>query len=206
VNDSWVHVEEFETAYRDFLTIGGTRYWGMQFSGPDAIHVDGNINWASNSYYNRKGWKLCPTTAPPTPVPTPKPTIQGWTITGDCLVNDGCATSSNFPENYYRNEACTIAVNDLWVHVEEFDTETYFDFLTIGGTSYHGEQFSGPDAIHVDGNITWSSDESVVRKGWKLCPTTAPTTNSNTSSNNNNTNNNNTNTNNTNNTNTNNTA
>merc|ERR1719245_3009531 len=100
--------------------------------------------------------------------PTPAPPPGDWTVSGSgCTVVGNCIQSKNHPGNYGNNEACTIKANNVAFTVEAFDTESRYDFLTVGGVPYSGS--SGPTSGSYPGDISWSSDYSVVRSGWKLC-------------------------------------
>merc|ERR1712203_601701 len=105
----------------------------------------------------------------PTPEPTPAPAPGSWVITGSgCSLAGDCIQSNNHPSNYGNNEECTIQLyGDIALSVAAFNTESRYDFLTMGGTSYSGT--SGPPSGTYSGAINWSSDSSVVRSGWKLC-------------------------------------
>jgi len=105
----------------------------------------------------------------PTPVPTPAPPPGTWTVTGTgCTLIDNCIQSTNHPGNYGNNEECTITVQDVSLTVDAFNTESRYDFLTMSdGAAYSGT--SGPSDGTYSGVISWASDYSVVRSGWKLC-------------------------------------
>merc|ERR1719343_58047 len=93
-----------------------------------------------------------------------------------------CIQSNNHPGDYSNNEECTINAYEVDITVEAFATESRYDTLTMGGTSYSGT--SAPPSGTFSGVISWASDTSVVTSGWKLCqgsspgpaPTPAPTT------------------------------
>jgi len=107
----------------------------------------------------------------PTPQPTPAPPPGTWTIDGSgCVETDGgsCISSLNYPSNYGNSQSCNIILaGDINIRAGSFNTESYYDRLTAGGISYSGT--SGPPAGVYSGSITWSSDASVTRSGWKLC-------------------------------------
>ena len=50
-----------------------------------------------------------------------------------------------------------------------FSTESGYDKLTVGGTSYSGS--AGPDGVSVSSStsITWRSDSNGAKTGWKIC-------------------------------------
>jgi len=111
-------------------------------------------------------------TGPPpttTPVPTPAPPPGTWEITSGtgCTMSGNCIQSNNHPSSYGDNEACTISAYEAAITVEAFLTESRYDFLTMGGTSYSGS--SGPPSGTYSGDISWASDYSVTQSGWKLC-------------------------------------
>jgi len=97
---------------------------------------------------------------------------------GPCTVDDeGCVMSPKSQhDEYYNGEYCDIEVQGTFpIKVEEFVTESGFDFLTVNGNRYHGEgagESTGQtlqDLKDVAGQITWSTDGSVLRSGWKIC-------------------------------------
>jgi len=127
-----------------------------------------------------------PTPPPPTPAPPPPPppgTFEVSSGTG-CTKTGNCIQSNNHPSDYGNNEECTITAAEIDLAVEAFSTESGYDFLNMGGTSYSGT--SGPAGGLFSGTISWASDYSVVSSGWRLCsgsspgpvPTPAPTTQS----------------------------
>ena len=95
-----------------------------------------------------------------------------FTIAGDGCVRDGeCVTSKNYPNNYGSNEACTIRFKGSGIWFEGFDVEPHatcnYDALTINGNKHCGSV--APVAVPT-GPIEWKTDGSVVKGGWKLCP------------------------------------
>jgi len=104
----------------------------------------------------------------PTPAPTPAPPPGTWSVTGTgCTMSDNCIQSKNHPGNYGNNEACSIKAQEVAITVEAFNTESRYDFLTMGGTAYDGTD--GPSSGTYTGDISWATDGSVVKSGWKLC-------------------------------------
>jgi len=105
----------------------------------------------------------------PTPQPTPAPPPGNWAVDGSGCEEDGdCVQSLNHPGSYGNNQACNIALyGDVSISVEAFNTESRYDFLTVGGSRYSGT--SGPSSGVYSGVISWSSDYSVTRSGWRLC-------------------------------------
>jgi len=105
----------------------------------------------------------------PTLAPTPAPPPGTWEVisgTG-CTKVGNCIRSNNYPGAYGNNEACTIDANNVPFKVRSFETESGYDFLTVGGVTYSGT--SGPAAGSYSGSISWSSDYSVTASGWELC-------------------------------------
>jgi len=107
----------------------------------------------------------------PTPQPTPAPPPFPGVISGSgCEMNGNCIQSLNYPSNYGNNQQCSIELSGaIPVSVIAFDTETSYDILSVGGSPYSGT--SGPSNGAYSGTITWSSDSSITRSGWKLCRT-----------------------------------
>lgn len=74
-----------------------------------------------------------------------------------------------FPAEYGNDEGCEISGSSGRLSISEFKTES-FDKLTVNGEELSGEI----DASHEFGStgpwiITWSSDETLGKSGWKLC-------------------------------------
>jgi len=105
----------------------------------------------------------------PQPVPTPAPPPGTFEVSSGngCTKTGNCIQSNNHPGNYGNNEQCTITAVEVDITVEAFNTESRYDFLTMGSTSYSGS--SGPPGGSFSGVISWSSDYSVTQSGWKLC-------------------------------------
>merc|ERR1719251_826328 len=78
------------------------------------------------------------------PPPTPAPPPGTWVVSGSgCDVVGSCISSKNYPSNYGNNQECTISLyGNIPVTMEAFNTESRYDFLTVGGSSYSGT--SGP--------------------------------------------------------------
>jgi len=105
----------------------------------------------------------------PTPAPTPAPPPGSWVIDGSgCEMSGNCIQSNNHPSNYGNDQQCSIQLTDVSFTVEAFNTESRYDWLTVGGSRYSGT--SGPaSSSGYTGTITWESDYSVTKSGWKLC-------------------------------------
>ena len=132
-----------------------------------------------------------PTQAPtaPTAAPTQTPTAPSAAptqapttlipplsiVAGPCAIDaDGCATDGSGDSDHGNNERCTITVGDAGYLTSQgpFETETFWDYVTIGGDRYQGS--TGPDGVAVaaGSNFTWQSDGSVTNAGWTICWTT----------------------------------
>jgi len=105
----------------------------------------------------------------PTPAPTPAPAPGSWVVSGTgCEMSGNCVSSNNHPSNYGNGEECEITLyGSVAISVDAFNTESRYDFLTMGGQSYSGT--SGPASGSYTGVISWASDYSVTKSGWKLC-------------------------------------
>jgi len=97
-------------------------------------------------------------------------------VSGDgCEVEDNCVMSKTAQRQKYANEKqCQINVDPkAWtgkaIKVANFQTEDYFDTLTVNGKQYSGARAAGLDGITPTATIEWTSDYSITRKGWKLC-------------------------------------
>merc|ERR1719346_401783 len=125
------------------------------------------VNGSPNVLLNvREPYTGPPTPAPPTPAPPPSGTFEVTAGTG-CTATGNCIQSKNHPSNYGNSEGCTITAYDVALTVDAFNTERGYDFLTMSGTQYSGT--SGPASGTYSGAISWSTDSSVTKSGWKLC-------------------------------------
>ena len=99
-------------------------------------------------------------------------TCKGLEVTSGanfCQIDaNGCATDG---EGAHGNgEACTISVTAAgFVTATQFDTESGYDYVAIGGTRYQGR--AGPNGVAVAAGsfFTWRSDGSVTNAGWTIC-------------------------------------
>jgi len=129
------------------------------------------------------------TTVPPTAPPTEPPTTtvvgattvppppSGWEVVeGACGIDaEGCLTSPNYPAAYGDYGYCKIMVQQPALGpvsaVGVFDVEHGYDQLTINGQHYSGSGLTmGPQDVTPTGQIEWSSDCSVTKMGWRVCP------------------------------------
>merc|ERR1712060_684087 len=94
----------------------------------------------------------------PTPAPTPAPPPGTWSVSGTgCTMTGNCIQSNNHPASYGNNEACTITANSVTFTVDAFNTESGYDFLTVGGVQYSGSS-GPPSGTSYSGTISWASD------------------------------------------------
>jgi len=93
---------------------------------------------------------------------------------GPCVADeDGCVMSGGFGTvGYARHEACTIEVigGEVNLEVKEFNTESYFDSITINGKYYSGS-INGDikHATVASGYMDWYSDDIIPDSGFKIC-------------------------------------
>jgi len=150
----------------DTLTLNGKPYSG---TGPLPANeaMEGTSAWASDVSTTRAGWKICTSTGPAPPAP-PAPTAN-TVVSGTCTIDaDGCALSPNFPQNYGDSEACVLALRGyIKQQGSSFNTESGYDFLTIGGVKYSGTP--ALPTTELSGTVTWSSDQSTNKAGFKIC-------------------------------------
>merc|ERR1719330_227523 len=131
------------------------------------VDVLTGVNGSPNLLLNvREPYTGPPTPAPPTPAPPPSGTFEVTAGTG-CTTTGNCIQSKNHPSNYGNNESCTISAWDVALTVDAFNTESGYDFLSMGGVQYAGT--SGPASGTYSGVISWATDSSVTKSGWKLC-------------------------------------
>ena len=104
-----------------------------------------------------------------------------WQVTsGECLLEDDCLTSPNFPENDGVDQACTIEITDEWVgylDVHQFGTGEKVDLLYVNDVAYPGIMpiplFNG---VLPKGTIFWSADHEYNEAGFKICRTNVSVT------------------------------
>ena len=99
-------------------------------------------------------------------------TLTDATPGANCNITNGGACISDL--NYGNDERCAFrAEGIISVSATTFDTETKWDYITIGGTRYSGT--SGPsDAVMAAGEtIAWDSDEDTTAGGFVICASPA---------------------------------
>lgn len=91
-------------------------------------------------------------------------------VTGNCTLDGACVQSPNYPQDYGNNERCTLQIDkalSVPIRVERFKTESAHDYLIVNGKHYSGS--AGPNDITPTASISWTTDSSVVKSGWRLC-------------------------------------
>jgi len=89
---------------------------------------------------------------------------------GACYVTSmgQCVTTG---AGYANNERCTMyAQSSFWLDVQSFETESStYDYIYIQGQRYGGS--TGPSGIYMTSgtSMTWSTDGSVTRSGFRIC-------------------------------------
>jgi len=106
-----------------------------------------------------------------TPSTTTTVAVAMWTLeSGPCTQSGPCISSPNFPDVYGNHQSCEIEVPPgvtEAISVVAFDTEDGYDYLWVNGHGYSGAD--GPAGVTPTSSITWSSDSSVMKSGWKMC-------------------------------------
>jgi hypothetical protein len=90
---------------------------------------------------------------------------------GDCTSDGSCFTSPGWPNRYGNMQTCRITVNyDLYLKVESFQTEPFYDFLTVNYDRYSGSGVGlNESLVELGSTILWSSDTSYTEEGFKIC-------------------------------------
>ena len=172
------------------IAIGGSNYDGV--IGPSGVVLNGgdNFTWTSDSWSGSSytGWRICAAPAPPSappapPSPPPSPPLppqqpRTWTILSGsayCEVSADGLCITDGPGNYGNAERCEVrAEGAMFLNVAAFNTESNFDYITIGTDRYSGTV--GPVGIQLGSGdtVSWYSDGSAVRSGFTICATQAP--------------------------------
>jgi len=72
--------------------------------------------------------------------------------------------------NHGDNEACTINVLGAGkLTATDFNTESGYDYVTIGGTRYSGGTGPSNVAVAAGSTFTWRSDSSITSAGFTIC-------------------------------------
>ena len=128
-----------------------------------------------------------PPPSPPPPPPSPQPPTHPspsqpagfawWTIVSGssaCELSQEGRCFTDGAGKYDNNERCTVRANGaLFASATAFNTESYYDYVRIAGTTYSGT--NGPVNVPMAAGATlvWFSDYSVTRAGFTICASTA---------------------------------
>ncbi len=155
----------------DYITIGATRYSGTM--GPERIAVAANTHfyWNSDTSITASGWTVCLDRSGVQDAPWPSSRnlaapLELLSGEGVCEINGNCVESLQ----YGNREHCRILVAETGrLSSPVFNTEPCCDFVEVDGQSYSGSV--GPQMLSVSENteISWNTDGSVVRSGWRMC-------------------------------------
>jgi hypothetical protein len=95
---------------------------------------------------------------------------------GPCTVTEGgvCFRTPNYPDDYGSSQDCEIAVSGAGlVRATAFDTESGYDYVTIGGTQYGGDGGALASGFGVPvgdvSTVAWHADSSEQRSGAEVC-------------------------------------
>jgi len=99
---------------------------------------------------------------------------------GRCAVEGNCIANYEAGENYEDDEDCTFRLDGIEgpLVFEQFDIESHsscnYDYLTIAGSKYCGE--TAPTGLlgGAESEITWHTDGSGDRTGFKVCVAYCP--------------------------------
>ena len=99
-----------------------------------------------------------------------------WKVSsGDCVMSDGCISSSNFPESHEQGDSCRIEITPAWIgflHVEYFDHGSYDVFL-VDDVPYSSDLHHQSSPLHGSvprNSIVWSAGTNVHPwLGWRIC-------------------------------------
>ena len=107
--------------------------------------------------------------APPAPVGHMFVVVRGseW-----CSVSNNGTCVTDGVGNHGNYERCTIrglAPQGLYVSTTFFETETYWDYITIGGQRYSGTTGFANVMMAAQETFTWYTDGSVTTGGFEVC-------------------------------------
>ena len=87
-----------------------------------------------------------------------------------CSIADGGRCVTDGFGKYGNSERCVVkALRPLVLTTVQYEVETGFDFISVGGTAFKGE--SGPQGVKVEtgAELVWTSDDTEFRSGFKIC-------------------------------------
>jgi len=98
-----------------------------------------------------------------------------WSVAGGvvCVLSDDGRCVTDGPGDYMNSESCSvIAQRDFLLVSASYDVENDYDWLAVNGVPYPRPRFwRGPDGItlHTGDVLSWHSDSTINRRGWKVC-------------------------------------
>jgi len=108
----------------------------------------------------------------PTQHPTEGSNVGGvFSVSGSgCTVSGSCVSSQNYPSHYGNQQSCTVTMTqNVRLAVQSpFEIERSYDWLRINNAAKWtaGEI---PSTLTSGSTISWSTDYSVTKDGWKIC-------------------------------------
>jgi len=99
------------------------------------------------------------------------PQINWFEVEGNgCDVDNNCVSSKNYPQPHGNHESCTVTVlqDANLVTDSYFDVEEGWDFLNVEGINVESAD-QVPFTVYEGNTITWETDSSVSKVGWKIC-------------------------------------
>jgi len=108
----------------------------------------------------------------PTQHPTEGSNVGGvFSVLGSgCTVSGSCVSSQNYPSHYGNQQSCTVTMTqNVRLAVQSpFEIERNYDWLRINNAAKWtaGEI---PSTLTSGSTISWSTDYSVTKDGWKIC-------------------------------------
>ena len=186
------------TSMGDFITIDGVAYVGTgNYPNNVPMSVGSQMTWQSDSRGGGQGFTICgelppppppaprPPPPPPSPAPPPMPPVapgsafvitegsQYCQLAAGSLGPNTCVTDGS--GNHGNNERCTVrTLRNIYVTATEYQVESCCDYVTIGGTQYHGAE-NAPQGVYMPAGSTfsWRSDFSVGDGGFTICSSLA---------------------------------
>jgi hypothetical protein len=105
---------------------------------------------------------------------TQRAAAQLWSMVSGsqhCEITQDGACVTDGSGDYNNNEQCTVRAEVAMLVSAQagFSTESWFDWVTLGGTQYSGT--SGPTgvAMNVGETLHWRSDETMFGTGFMIC-------------------------------------
>merc|ERR1711939_836988 len=123
--------------------------------------------WKSDHSVAQDGFTVCAT-----PVP------EFWEIVSGseyCQISDDGLCITDGVGGYGHNENCEIrTLRPLIATATQYHAENNYDFLTVAGVEYRGED--GPHEVQLGqgAQLVWKSDHSVSQDGFTVCATPVP--------------------------------